>query len=348
MGANADIDFVQTVTTMRPQQHACVLKDIDMIRLGYLLTFLFLSAPALGQGNSLSSQKVEVEKGVQLEVVDWGGSGQPLVFLAGFGGTARTFDGFAQQFIKTHRVFAITRRGFGESSHPEPTEANYTPERLALDVMTVLRRLGLKRPILVGHSIAGQELSEIGTRYPNEVAGLIYLEAAESHAFYGPRSRVVYPIAAEVRRSLAQLSTIQPSEARKLLPKLRSDLERLQEGLNWYEQALEDVPDRTVEDQSNPRMALQSAISNGIRIFTRIKVPILSIVAVPPKCETDCTSTNYLQRAADAAVQAEDFAALNPNARVVRIPNASHFIWKTNQQEVEREMKKFLAKNHPR
>ncbi len=319
-----------------------------MIRLGYLLVLLFLSAPVFGKENSSSSQYVEVDNGVQLEVVDWGGTGQPIVFLAGFGGTAHTFDGFAQRFTSKHRVFAITRRGFGASSHPEPTEANYTPERLAIDVMTVIRRLGLKQPILVGHSIAGQELSEIGTRYPDEVAGLIYLEAAESHAFYGPRSRVVYPIAAEVRRDLAQLSTIQPSEARKLLPKLRSDLERLQEGLNWYEQALEGVPDRPAKEQSSPRMALQSAIVNGVRIFTRIEVPVLSIVAVPPKCVTDCTSVNYLQRAADAAEQAEDFAAVNPNAKVVQIPNASHFIWKTNQQEVEREMNKFLAENNPR
>ncbi len=95
-------------------------------------------------------------------------------------------------------------------------------------------------------------------------------------------------------------------------------------------------------------MALQSAIVNGARIFTRIKVPILSIVAVPPKCETDCTGTNYLERAADAAAQAEDFAALNPNARVVRIPNSSHFIWETNQQEVEREMNRFMAINNSR
>lgn len=313
-----------------------------MIRLGLLLSLLLLSAPVFGQDKSATTQNVEVENGVELEVIDWGGTEQPLVFLAGFGGTAHTFDGFAQRFTAKHRVIAVTRRGFGASSHPEPVEANYTAERLAIDVMTVIRELGLKRPILVGHSIAGQELSEIGTRYPDEIAGLIYLKAAESHAFYGPRSQVVYPIAAEVRRDLAKLSTIQPSEARKLLPKLRSDLKRLQEGLNWYERAIEEVPDRPATEQTSHRMALQSAIVNGFRIYTRIKVPILAILAVPPKCTTDCKSANYLERAADAAMQAEDFAAANPNARVVRIPNAGHFIWRTNEQEVEQEINRFL------
>ncbi len=287
---------------------------------------------------------VEVERGVSVEVLDWGGSGQPIVFLSGFGGTGHAFDGFAQRFTDKHRVFSITRRGFGASSHPEPTEANYSPERLAADVMAVIRRLALKDPVIVGHSIAGQELSEIGTRYPSEVAGLIYLEAAEAHAFYGRRARAVYPIAAEVRRDLARLGTAQPSEGRKLVEKLRRDLRRLDEGLTWYEEALEGEPDRPTEFQSSPQMALQAAVMNGFRIYTKIDAPILSVVAVPPKCDQDCGSKSYRTRAAEAAIQADDFARVNAHAHVVQIPNAGHFIWETNAREVERAMKAFIAR----
>ncbi len=38
--------------------------------------------------------------------------------------------------------------------------------------------------MLVGHSIAGEELSSIGSRYPKRVAGLIYLDAGYAYAFY--------------------------------------------------------------------------------------------------------------------------------------------------------------------
>jgi len=38
---------------------------------------------------------VTVQHGVRLEVLDWGGSGPPLIFLAGLGGTGHSFDGFA-------------------------------------------------------------------------------------------------------------------------------------------------------------------------------------------------------------------------------------------------------------
>ena len=65
-----------------------------------------------------TSQRITVEKDVQLEVLDWGGSGQPLVFLAGLGNTAHVFDKFAPKLIDQYHVYGITRRGFGASSSP--------------------------------------------------------------------------------------------------------------------------------------------------------------------------------------------------------------------------------------
>jgi len=67
---------------------------------------------------------VTVDKGVKLEVLDWGGSGPPLVFLAGLGNSAHNFDSFAPNFTTRHHVYAFTRRGFGASSAPAPTIAN--------------------------------------------------------------------------------------------------------------------------------------------------------------------------------------------------------------------------------
>jgi len=44
--------------------------------------------------------------------------------------------------------------------------------------------LKLKKPILIGHSIAGGELSSIGSRHADKVAGLIYLDSGYSYAYY--------------------------------------------------------------------------------------------------------------------------------------------------------------------
>jgi non-heme chloroperoxidase len=129
-------------------------------------------------------QFVTVDKNVKLEVLDWGGTGRPLVLLAGLGGTAHGFDQFALKLNGAYHVYGITRRGFGASSSPAPDVANYTPDRLGDDVLAVVDALQLKNPVLVGQSIAGQELSSVGSRHPKKIAGLIYLDAGYIYAYW--------------------------------------------------------------------------------------------------------------------------------------------------------------------
>jgi hypothetical protein len=143
---------------------------------------------------------VTVDKGVKLEVLDWGGNGPPLIFLAGLGNTAHVFDEFAPKFTDSHHVYGITRRGIGLSSWPAPTNENYDPDKLADDDLTVIDALNLNRPVLAGHSIAGQELSSIGTRHPGKVAALIYLDATEAFAYYDPAGSTLQVDVPTVRR----------------------------------------------------------------------------------------------------------------------------------------------------
>jgi len=130
-----------------------------------------------------TDQFITVDKDVRLEVLDYGGSGQPLVLLAGMGNTAHIFDRMAPKLIDQFHVYSITRRGFGASSMPP---SGYAADRLGDDVLKVIEVLKLNRPILAGHSVAGEELSSIGSRHPEKVAGLVYLDAAYSYAIYDP------------------------------------------------------------------------------------------------------------------------------------------------------------------
>jgi non-heme chloroperoxidase len=59
---------------------------------------------------------VKVADNVTLEVLDWGGSGPPLVLLSGEGDTAHVFDRFALNFTFHHHVYGITRRGLHDFS----------------------------------------------------------------------------------------------------------------------------------------------------------------------------------------------------------------------------------------
>jgi non-heme chloroperoxidase len=83
-------------------------------------------------------QLITVEPNVKLEVLDWAGSGPPLVFLAGLGNTAHVFDNFAPKFVPQYHAYGITRRGFGASSSPIPNDSNYTADKLGDDVLKVM------------------------------------------------------------------------------------------------------------------------------------------------------------------------------------------------------------------
>jgi non-heme chloroperoxidase len=129
-------------------------------------------------------QFIAVDTNVKLEVLDWGGSGKPLVLLAGLRNTAHVFDDFAPKLTTQYHVYGITRRGFGASSGADPGNENYSADRLGDDVLAVLDALKLDRPVLAGHSIAGEELSSVATRHPERIAGLIYLDAGYYYANY--------------------------------------------------------------------------------------------------------------------------------------------------------------------
>jgi pimeloyl-ACP methyl ester carboxylesterase len=122
---------------------------------------------------------VTVAPGVRLEVLDWGGHGPALVFLSGLDDVAHGFDAFAPQFTDRFHVLAITRRGYGASSHPT---TGYDLATRVADLATALDSLHLAPVTLVGHSIAGDELTAFAAKYPARVSKLVYLDAAYDHS----------------------------------------------------------------------------------------------------------------------------------------------------------------------
>jgi pimeloyl-ACP methyl ester carboxylesterase len=120
---------------------------------------------------------------VRLEVLDWGGSGPAVILLAGSGGTAHIYDDLAPRLVDRFRVVGITRRGHGASSRAADT-MSYLLDGQAADIRTVLDSLGIGRASLVGHSIAGAEITRVAARWPDRVEKLVYLDAAHDFDSY--------------------------------------------------------------------------------------------------------------------------------------------------------------------
>jgi len=291
---------------------------------------------------------IQVGQGVKLEVLDWGGTGRPLLLLAGLGDTAHGFDKFAQKLAATYHVFGITRRGFGESSSPPPTEANYSADRLGDDVLAVIDALHLVHPVLAGHSIAGEELSSVGSRHPEKIAGLIYLDAAYEYAFYDRAQGDADLDAVEMRKKLEDFIDEEGSDKRKAVSELLQQLPQLEKELQAQQIELANLPSDPSE--AGNEIGPAEAIMLGQEKYTKIPCPILAIFADPHNLGP-MPEYNAAGRAAMAKYMADHttanskaFEAGVPSAHVVRIPNADHYVFQSNEADVLREMNAFIAK----
>jgi non-heme chloroperoxidase len=158
-----------------------VMRNVPVIVVLMVASILGFSVSGAEDWHNPSPHQIHfitVQPDVKIETLDWGGTGRPLILIAGAGGSAHTFDDFALLLKPHFHVFGVTRRGYGDSSRPKD---GYDADRLGDDVVAVIRTLNIKKPILMGHSFGGQEVSDVATRYPTLIAGAIYLDAMYSY-----------------------------------------------------------------------------------------------------------------------------------------------------------------------
>ncbi|MDQ2992276.1 MAG: alpha/beta hydrolase, partial [Candidatus Eremiobacteraeota bacterium] len=298
------------------------------------------------------SRLITVQSGVKVETLDWGGDGRPLVLLAGLGSTGHYLFPLARKLTGKYHVYGITRRGFGLSSTPDPkSDGNYSADRLGDDVVAVLDALKLRNPILAGHSIAGEELSSVASRYPRRIAAVIYLDAAYGYAYYSavhPNNEVD---AAELRRKLARMvSTDWPAQKRLVDDMLQTTLPEFQKSLVAYQKQLAAFP--TPQPPEPPSLSdtdpVGSAIIREEQRYTHIPVPVLAIFAVPHDMSTlipggpAAVATAEAEDLIEMTDLVNDFANGVPQAHIVRINHADHNIFISNPAQVVREMETFI------
>jgi pimeloyl-ACP methyl ester carboxylesterase len=134
------------------------------------------------------------------------GSGAPAVILqAGLGASSSSWAGIAPAVAATTTVCTYDRAGHGRSDEAGPQDGI----ALANDLHTLLERAGVPGPyILVGHSSGGPYVRVFAARYPDEVAGMVLLDAQPADAF---TALPAYPGFYSAFRTVAVLS---PSLAR--------------------------------------------------------------------------------------------------------------------------------------
>ena len=118
--------------------------------------------------------------GQRIHYTDSGGSKPPIVMIHGLGGNLLHFGyALADKLANDYRVILVDRPGAGYSTRPEDAPATLTAQ--ARTIATLIRRLDLKQPLLVGHSLGGALSLAIALDHPDCAGGLALL-APLTHA----------------------------------------------------------------------------------------------------------------------------------------------------------------------
>jgi pimeloyl-ACP methyl ester carboxylesterase len=105
------------------------------------------------------------------------GTAEPaLVFLHYWGGTSRTWRMVIAELEGQFKTVAHDARGWGQS---DKATAGYKMADLADEVLSLVKALGIKRYVLVGHSMGGKVAQLAVSRRPEGLLGLILVAPAQ-------------------------------------------------------------------------------------------------------------------------------------------------------------------------
>jgi pimeloyl-ACP methyl ester carboxylesterase len=292
---------------------------------------------------------ITVDSSVRLEVLDWGGSGRPVVLLGCYL-SAHIHDDVAPKLTNQFHVYGITRRGIGASDKPA---TGYAVQRSVDDLLEVLDALKAQKSLLVGTSCAGQVLTMFASQHSDRLSGLVYLDGAGDPTTppYDPPlpdpttlPRPLTPTP-ETDRSSFNAFTKRPGQ-KVTFPEAE-----------WRQQRAEN-PDGSV-GQSLMNLTIRQAITVDARVkpnYAGIRVPVLAMYQAQRPFEEMAAEYDIRNEQERAALRQQytairtmytrwqqDLLAAIPTARIVELPGANLFMFLSNEADVLREIQAFAA-----
>jgi esterase len=118
--------------------------------------------------------------GLRLHYLDWGAEGKPpFLLLHGGSAYAHWWDFVAPAFAESFHVVALDQRGHGDSEHADPPA--YGTRHYLTDLHQLILTLGLRKPVLMGHSMGGHNALIYATQHARELAALILVDTEAAY-----------------------------------------------------------------------------------------------------------------------------------------------------------------------
>jgi pimeloyl-ACP methyl ester carboxylesterase len=289
--------------------------------------------------------------GIRLHYLDWGGNGQALIFLTGMGASAYIFDKFAPRFTDKFHVLALTRRGHGDSDCPE---TGYDADTLIKDILQFMDHLNIEKAILVGHSLAGVELTHFVATYPNRTEKLIYIEALDDRRGLPEIQRQNPLRKIEIRREPSTPHTFEEyvTDTKRASPSIAEiwselwDVEMSHEvKVNEDGIVVERMPESVAE------MMFENLWNGYVPKKVDANIPTLSFYALGTLKQSSVYTEDqkasfdqFFQHVRNPFYMSliSEFQNRFPHAKIVLIPDGHHFCFIAQEELVSNEMRKFL------
>jgi pimeloyl-ACP methyl ester carboxylesterase len=259
--------------------------------------------------------------GVRLHYVERG-KGPDLVLLHGNGTMIEDWEvsGLLDALAKTHRVIAFDRPGFGHSERPRSTI--WTPTAQAALFAQAFKRLGIVKPLVVGHSFGTMVAMALALNHPASVSALALLGG-----YYFPSARMdvlfasqpAIPIMGDVMRY-----TVSPILGAALIPAVNKKIfSPAPVSKKWEEEFPMDMalrPSQIRSEAAEAALMIPAAAAVAGR-YGELDLPV-TIIAGPG------------DKMVDMEDQSERLHEEIANSRFVQIKDAGHMIHHTATAKV--------------
>jgi len=193
------------------------------------------------------------------------GTGEPaLLFVHGWSCDSRYWRAQAPYFSKKHRVIILDLAGHG---HSGTARTKYTMASFGEDVQAVAEAAGIRRAILIGHSMGGSVIAEAARLMPNRVIGLIGIDTLDN---------IEYPMTREeLKKMIAPLEKDFRTGSRQfvgemILPQTDPQLRE------WILSDISAAPPAVALSAMNEMMT-QYITGEAVKVFEKIRIPVITV-----------------------------------------------------------------------
>lgn len=264
---------------------------------------------------------------MRFHYLDWGTKGRPpILFLHGGGLNAHTWDVVCLMLRREYHCLALDQRGHGDSEW-EPT-SNYSHDSQVDDVEGLIAKLGLERPLIVGHSMGGFAAIGYAIRHARTLSGLVAVDVGPELRLDGAKrirdfisqDRELDSVDAFVERAMAFNPRRNPTLLRR---SLLHNLRKLPNG-KW-----------TWKHDPN-RMAMTGDFATERDQRAKAILDELHKISCPTLIMRGERSDVFSDE------NAAKFAAALPNGRWVKVANAGHTIQGDNPSGLLGALRPFI------